>query len=158
MGKLARWLTSYVHPRYDIESTRWKKKQKKKKKAKQKKKGLYTVCLFLSWCSVFFFFSFFDYVFPPSYLHHPPDCLLNSYISLPTFGLLSWSLNMGNLLCKKLVGKRLYYRKLIFYESFDKKKKGILLFTRMIYFHFDNLKSPWLNVNIIEVVIKYWYS
>lgn len=141
-----------------ISRARGEKKSKKKKKAKQKKKGLYTVCLFLSWCSVFFFFSFFDYVFPPSYLHHPPDCLLNSYISLPTFGLLSWSLNMGNLLCKKLVGKRLYYRKLIFYESFDKKKKGILLFTRMIYFHFDNLKSPWLNVNIIEVVIKYWYS
>lgn len=133
MGKLARWLTSYVHPRYDIESTRWKKKQKKKKKAKQKKKGLYTVCLFLSWCSVFFFFSFFDYVFPPSYLHHPPDCLLNSYISLPTFGLLSWSLNMGNLLCKKLVGKRLYYRKLIFYESFDKKKKKEFCFLHVWY-------------------------
>lgn len=142
-----------------ISRARGEKKSKKKKKKQNKKRKVFTqFASFFRDVQFFFFFSFFDYVFPPSYLHHPPDCLLNSYISLPTFGLLSWSSNMGNLLCKKLVGKRLYYRKLIFYESFDKKKKGILLFTRMIYFHFDNLKSPWLNVNIIEVVIKYWYS
>lgn len=142
-----------------ISRARGEKKSKKKKKSKTKKeRSLHSLPLSFVMFSFFFFFSFFDYVFPPSYLHHPPDCLLNSYISLPTFGLLSWSLNMGNLLCKKLVGKRLYYRKLIFYESFDKKKKGILLFTRTIYFHFDNLISSWLNVNIIEVVIKYWYS
>lgn len=42
MGKLARWLTSYVHPRYDIESTRWKKERKRKKKEEDKKRKVTT--------------------------------------------------------------------------------------------------------------------